>query len=319
MRASVPTLSLRGGTPEARVLAFACLCAGLLSWWTALVPFSPTAPTRVAGVLGLVGSLLAGLLWVVREHAPHWLLHAVVVLGWLSVSGCVAASTTANGAVATAFSYVWVAMYTAWFHRTRAAVLHLLGMAVGLAVALRLCHEPSAGQTWTFVVGSVGGVAATLHRLVRRLRDLAERDSLTGLPNRAAFTAAAERAIAVADRDRQPVTVALVDLDGFKQVNDRDGHAAGDRLLRELAGSWQQVLRGGDLLARYGGDEFVLLMPATTETGAKEALDRLAAGSAASRWTAGVAQWEGEPLAAWLARADADLYARKGVRDGQRT
>jgi diguanylate cyclase (GGDEF)-like protein len=295
------------------VLALAALGAGVVSWWTVLVPFSATAPTDVAAELGALGTGLGALLWTFRGRTPQWVLHGVVALGWLAVSACVALSTTPSGTVVTAFSYVWVAMFTAWFHPPRAALAHLVLMACGFAVALWVVQAPSAPQTWTFVCACVGGVAVTLHRLVNRLRDLAERDHLTGVLNRAAFSVAAEQAICVAGSVEDPLTLALIDLDDFKVVNDAQGHAEGDRVLRELAASWRAVLRPGDVLARYGGDEFVLLMHGS-QRDAVRVLDRLAGSSSASGWTAGVAEWRADSLTQWLARADEDLYRRKESR-----
>ena len=297
---------------EARVLALAALTAGLVCWWTVLVPFSRTAPTHVTAVLGCVALGLAGALWSARRRVSALALHGVVAVGWLAVTASVALSTTPSGTVVTAFGYVWVAMHTAWFHPTRAATAHLAAMAAGLAVALRLADAASPLQTWVFVCACLGGVAVTLHRLVRRLRDLAERDHLTGLLNRAAFVSLAEHLLA-SGRERGPLTVALIDLDGFKTVNDSAGHAAGDRLLRDLAASWRGALGPSDVLARYGGDEFVLLVRGTA-TAAEATLARLAASTDASRWTAGLATWKGDTLERWLARADEDLYERKQHR-----
>jgi diguanylate cyclase (GGDEF)-like protein len=89
--------------------------------------------------------------------------------------------------------------------------------------------------------------------------------------------------MALARRYDRALTVALLDLDDFKLVNDRDGHAAGDRVLVDLATAWTAVLRRSDVLGRHGGDEFILLMPDTTASGARTVLGRLQAVSTAGR------------------------------------
>jgi GGDEF domain-containing protein len=99
-----------------------------------------------------------------------------------------------------------------------------------------------------------------LTKLNARLRAAAHTDGLTGLLNRTGFAVAAARTRAVAERRGETLVLAVIDLDDFKLVNDRDGHLAGDRMLLELAGAWTASLRPGDLLGRFGGDEFVLLV-----------------------------------------------------------
>ncbi len=119
------------------------------------------------------------------------------------------------------------------------------------------------------------------------------------------------RHLARALRSGEPLSIALLDLDDFKKVNDRDGHGAGDALLRELTAGWSERLRHADLLGRYGGDEFVLCLPATDEQGAHELLDRLAE-SHEFRWSVGLATVvPSDTLSTALARADEDLYLRK--------
>lgn len=107
----------------------------------------------------------------------------------------------------------------------------------------------------------VGREVTELRRLERELEHRANHDSLTGLANRDRLRIELQSAIDHARQTGHGVTVLYLDLDGFKDVNDRGGHDAGDHLLREVATRLQQGVRQGDLVARVGGDEFVALLP----------------------------------------------------------
>lgn len=98
-----------------------------------------------------------------------------------------------------------------------------------------------------------------------QLEALASHDTLTGLPNRALLADRLQQAMAQAGRRKQGLALCFIDLDGFKDVNDRHGHATGDHLLIALAGRMRQTLRESDTLARIGGDEFIALLPDTTD------------------------------------------------------
>ena len=124
---------------------------------------------------------------------------------------------------------------------------------------------------------------ARLHTMLRRERILSRTDSLTGLLNARSFREAATVEVERARRYAQPISVAFVDIDNFKTVNDRRGHAAGDALLRFTANVLRTNLRSSDIVARYGGDEFVLLLLHTDEGTARRIIDKLYARVAATR------------------------------------
>ncbi|MEX6503011.1 sensor domain-containing diguanylate cyclase [Pseudomonas zhanjiangensis] len=109
----------------------------------------------------------------------------------------------------------------------------------------------------------------------RQLSELNRHDGLTGLLNRQSLNEELQRCLARAVRGQRPLALLMMDLDHFKQVNDRHGHLAGDACLRHAAQRMQQSLRGGDLLARFGGEEFVAILCDTDLAGANELAERL--------------------------------------------
>lgn len=162
------------------------------------------------------------------------------------------------------------------------------------------------------------------------LKQLARVDALTGLGNRRALFEVMQRELGRVRRLGGPLSVLLVDLDGFKAVNDTCGHAAGDRLLQCFAMLMARHTREHqDALFRVGGDEFVVILTATAATSAREVAERLAnayreAGprvvpGVETSCSVGVAEMEeGEDVEAWLGRADAAMYAVKAVGGGVR-
>lgn len=118
---------------------------------------------------------------------------------------------------------------------------------------------------------------SALRRALMRETVAARADPLTGVANRRAFFELAEAEIRRSSRYRRPLTVAYLDLDDFKTVNDRFGHAAGDRVLRKAASAIRGSLRFNDAVARIGGDEFIILLPETGTDEAAVALRKLLA------------------------------------------
>ena len=112
-------------------------------------------------------------------------------------------------------------------------------------------------------------------RRAQRLLYLAARDRLTGLYNRGHFDRTLAAAMEATTRDRQPLSLAILDIDHFKQINDQYGHALGDRALIEVANLLARAMRRTDMVARYGGEEFVILMPGTPRDSALLRLEAL--------------------------------------------
>lgn len=145
----------------------------------------------------------------------------------------------------------------------------------------------TSAPVWAWVLNSIAhltgfSVVATLVASLQRSRNaerrLARTDPLTGLLNARAFY---EAALTELDRQRRyphAMTLAVIDLDNFKEVNDRHGHKSGDRALVEVANAMRTATRATDILSRLGGDEFALLMPETDLEGARRALKRINAG-----------------------------------------
>jgi diguanylate cyclase len=161
-------------------------------------------------------------------------------------------------------------------------------------------------------------------RYRQQLVKLASQDVLTGLPNRRRTAELATAALAAATAARTPLTIAIIDLDHFKVINDRCGHATGDFVLKEFARVGRECLRDSDVLGRWGGEEFLLVLPDATLESALASLERmrtlvfgihLPASGAGLRvsLSAGLAtnQRHGRSLDEMIARADAALYVAK--------
>lgn len=168
-----------------------------------------------------------------------------------------------------------------------------------------------------------------LHEEIHRVQQLSLTDELTSLSNRRAFMARLEEEVARVERYGMPLTLVLIDLDGFKRINDLHGHAAGDEVLRCYATQIFSVFRNHDLVARYGGEEFAVVLPNTDHRGAAAALRKARECAARVRcraqdtafpvpsFSAGVATFQrGESSQRLIDRADEALYrAKRNGRD----
>ena len=168
---------------------------------------------------------------------------------------------------------------------------------------------------------------AQLREALQRVRALATHDDLTGLANRRAALDRMHDELAVRGRPEPLMALALMDVDRFKLINDLHGHAVGDAVLRRFGQCAQEVVRGGDMLARWGGEEFLLVMPASSGGEALAALERVRQTLRAAfddivpglvvTFSAGVSECAGpQDLDGAVARADAAMYeGKRGGRD----
>lgn len=277
----------------------------------------PAAAGHRALLLAQAAGALACLLWP-RADDVYYLLPPAVLLGALAAADVLrflsgAALRRAPWA-RPLLAATLVAVAAAAFDAAG-----VLGLGLGASVAFAL-----SGPAFFLLLGTF--LAAMADRLAR-LRLAASTDPLTGLANRAVLFDRLSLEIARARRHSHPVALGILDLDAFKGFNDRYGHVAGDRLLVAASGALRSAIRDTDLAARFGGDEFVLLLPEADAAQAVSCLERVRQGIARARVvgaadgvtaSAGVAVFDPAVRAtvspsAWLRQADAALYAAKAA------
>lgn len=313
---------------------------------------------RIAGTLALLSSVLGALLalvvsrWTARETAPLLaLLSLVAVVGGVAVrvpsrlppaavvvslvtgtafvsAGMVIVGSPAVDGADNEMLFLLPLLYSAYFCRPWVIALVTTTASVGYAVALLAVPSAMPAARWLTTTAALAVVAVLVSvsraRDMRRLATAAEEaghDPLTGLLNRRGLEARA----AVRLADGEPFSLLLVDIDHFKLVNDMHGHAAGDDVLVQVADVLRGGSRAGDLVARVGGEEFVVVLPACE---AAEALRRartlchrveqespnwaapvtLSIGAATELSTSDLAS----DLTGLLTAADGALYAAKG-------
>jgi len=179
------------------------------------------------------------------------------------------------------------------------------------------------------IFGSIGTVAndhaLTVNRMVDKLKGLADTDGLTGLLNHRAFQLRVREEAARAEREETPIALLMIDIDHFKRLNDRYGHQGGDRVLVELARRMLGVVRPYDVVTRYGGEEFAVLLPGLDGPEAARAAERIRLAVASTPFAVdgvttpvtvsiGVAtHGTSESIEAWIDHADQRLYQSKST------
>jgi len=167
-------------------------------------------------------------------------------------------------------------------------------------------------------------LSADIRFAVDKIKQVSDTDELTGLYNMRAFSTMLQRSFKQAVRYGHPLSVVMIDSDNLKQVNDAHGHEAGNRLLQHLVRCIREQLRGSDVMARFGGDEFILLLPETNNKGALEMSERIRKAVELSRFNVregdtnvtaslGVASYpeDGGNLDVILEKADKAMYRAK--------
>jgi diguanylate cyclase (GGDEF)-like protein len=312
-------------------VAGATICLFELVAWLGARPAHRRA--RLLEAAALVLALVSGL-WVPRLTGVA-LLACGAILVWAMVRAFRAAlaGDPDSGAVAGALVFLTaclladVAMELKWLPAR--AGLPIVGFTVLFLASARSLNDRADREH-----KELEGLRQELERRVEertlalteaseRLAEASRTDELTGLPNRRGFLEASEGALARARRSRLPLSLAIADIDHFKRVNDTWGHAAGDAVLREVAATIRASLRAQDLVARWGGEEFILLLPDTPAAGAVHVAGSIRVAVAARgvehggieirvRVSFGVAEHrQGDDLDSTLARADAALYRAK--------
>ncbi|MGI9020022.1 MAG: GGDEF domain-containing protein [Solirubrobacterales bacterium] len=195
------------------------------------------------------------------------------------------------------------------------SALHRDGHEVPMEFTIAAVDEGPTVSFYAFMRDITERVEAALERekLLAKVQAMARTDELTGLPNRRAWEEEIRRELARARREEQPLSVAMLDLDGFKIYNDEHGHQAGDRLLMAAAAAWRLVLREVDFIARYGGEEFAVVLPGCLPAEAAVVVARLRAVIPDEQTcTAGIASLrKGETAESLVHRADSALYEGK--------
>jgi diguanylate cyclase (GGDEF)-like protein len=292
---------------------------GSVSILAVLLPHPRGMHVLVVLVIATTAPFVAAAVWLLRNQLPAATFPLLLAIGTVIITILVAvgAGTSPAAAASFGFFYIWIVMYALMFFAPVAAAAEIVGAAMAYAL---LATGVSPFRTAPFtameplvlvgVIATAGAVVVALSRA----REHSEVDPVTRGTNRRGLDRRLELAMSQAPFHAEPLVLAMIDIDHFKQINDQQGHQAGDRTLERLASAWSHNLRDGDVLARFGGDEFVVVLPDTGDK-ALAILERVrAAGGEAVTCSIGVAAWQaGDSASRLISRADSALYAAKGL------
>jgi diguanylate cyclase (GGDEF)-like protein/putative nucleotidyltransferase with HDIG domain len=253
---------------------------GILALVSLLLPHAPNLIVPGILALGVVACVSGSVLLAFPQIMPPQLLTGVLGCGNLLISFGIYFSQSTTSVYA--LLYVWVGFQAAYFFPRGHAAAHVAATGATYAFALASVSGDDRGQRWLLLFGVVAVIALMVavlrervDRLIARLADAARTDALTGLLNRRGFQELMEIETERALRSSRPLAIVVGDLDHFKHLNDRFGHAAGDLALQRFAEVASSVSRRIDAVARIGGEEFALLLPDTEQHAAYLLAERL--------------------------------------------
>jgi diguanylate cyclase (GGDEF)-like protein len=261
---------------------FAGAAFSFLSTW---MPHGPHG--NVEGLRWLaLGELVTGFLILSTPKRLRRVIPIVLVFGAVivvSVSLYCNGEQGGDGATLTEAFYAWPAVYVGYFFGRRMIPLFVMAVGVGYGTALyAMGISNNATIRWLMLVVVMTGLTISAHAirthvngLVTRLRETARTDTLTEMPNRRAFDERVALELERAARTGEPLALLLGDIDHFKDLNDRFGHAAGDSALAAIGRTLMSECRAIDTPARIGGEEFAILLPGVSAANARDVADRL--------------------------------------------
>ncbi|TQS40917.1 putative bifunctional diguanylate cyclase/phosphodiesterase [Cryptosporangium phraense] len=311
---------------------------GPAGWWQAPVVATPRLMSIVAGssyvtaglvavivavlgedladaigecALGIASATAGAIVLLTGRRWPRWAFHLVISTAVAFITLVVWLSQDEGHALAYATIYPLASLFTMFFFSWAVGLIYQVAIAISL-VGGELAWTGLPRDVVLPLLATNAVVAVIIGWLVREATE-AEADTLTGLPNRRGLQRAVDQALDAARRDATPVTVAFLDLDSFRRVNELLGTAQADRLLRLTGQAWRHVLPADALLARSGGDEFGVVLPGVAAAEGAVIIDGLRALLPEDRTcSAGVAEWRaGDSASVLLGRADAALQQAK--------
>ena len=254
---SPTTLPLTTGS-MGRWIAMFCLAGSAIGL---VITLSLPDPLQYKLNLGINGVFLvvSSLLYLRAESITRRGANIIVAIGTVVITLQIATGSGMDPAIMAVVFYAWVALYVFAFLSTLEAATQIGFVILCYSLALIFGQRPSAPLSdWILTTSTVLVASISTGYLNYQIRLIALTDPLTGIANRKGWELAYQREIARAQRLGSAILIAIVDLNNFKQINDLYGHAVGDRILVETARDLKEAIRPFDLVARWGGDEFVI-------------------------------------------------------------